>query len=82
MKDLTFTMKDKRVWIESNRRMKKVQIPGNDVIWKSFIQKTKPKAVVTNEGPQTSDFSMLQAAFTCFSADNPISVYSRILTAL
>ena len=82
MKDLTFTMKDKRVWIESNRRMKKVQTPGNKVIWESFIQKTKPKAAVTNEGPQTSDVSMLQAAFTCFSADNPISVYSRILTAL
>ena len=62
--------------------MKKVQTPGNKVIWESFIQKTKPKAVVTNEGPQTSDVSMLQAAFTCFSADNPISVYSRILTAL
>ena len=25
---------------------------------------------------------MLQAAFTCFSADNPISIYSKILTAL
>ena len=82
MKDLTFTMKDKQVWIESNRRMKKVQTPGNKVIWEFFIQKTKPKAVVTNEGPQTSDVSRLQAAFTCSSTDNPISVYSRILTAL
>ena len=62
--------------------MKKVQTPGNKVIWESFIQKTKPKAAVINEGPQTSDVCMLQAAFTCFSADNPISVYSRILTAL
>ena len=62
--------------------MKKVQTPGNKVIWESLIQKPKLKAVVTNEGPQTSDISMLQAAFTCFSADNPISVYSRILTAL
>ena len=81
MKDLTFTKKDKQVWIESNRRMKKLQSPGNKVIWESFIQKTKPKVVVTNEGPETSDISTLQAAFTCFSADSPISVYSRILTA-
>ena len=62
--------------------MKKVQTPGSKFIWESFIQKTKPKAVVTNDGPKTSDISMLQAAFTCFSADNPISVYSRILTTL
>ena len=62
--------------------MKKIQTLGNKVIWESFIQKTRPKAVVTNDGPKTSDISMLQAAFTCFSADNPISVYSTILTAL
>ena len=61
---LTFTMRDRQVWIESNRRMKKVQTPGNKVIWESFIQKTKSKTVVTNEGPQTSDVSMLQVAFT------------------
>ena len=48
---------------------------GNKVIWESFIQKTMSKAVGT-------DISMLQAVFTCFSADNPISVYSRIFTAL
>ena len=53
--------------------MKKVQI--HKVIWESFIQKTQPKAVGTNDGPKTSDISMLQAVFTCFSADNPIRVY-------
>ena len=59
MKDLTFTKKEKQVWMESNRRMKKVHTLGNKVIWESFIQKTKPKAVSTNDGLKASDISML-----------------------
>ena len=59
MKGLIFTKMEKQVWMEINRRMKKVETPGNKVIWESFIQKTKPKAVGTNGGPKTSDISML-----------------------